>query len=264
MRRKIKSELKNLTTNEITNHNSNCIVNQNKIKYQDNDTSYEIRIKNNEIIVIRDNSKFTHAMQFQKDKTHKSNYLLKEPDLNLELNIKTKELDIKEDKIGTKEYRCVVIDGKIYNISRLTFCQNHKIENKVLDFALNIVKNYPGTYVVDLMEDSNGLIDIVEFNPIEASGMYLYNSICDKSLDLKHDNTDLDKKIIAAEVIKPVLNSRCKWNNYGMFASDLRSICMIGERGALFFSDSFDDTNLYGYETESLKLSRQFEPINDL
>ena len=50
MRRKIKSELKNLTTNEITNHNSNCIVNQNKIKYQDNDTSYEIRIKNNEII----------------------------------------------------------------------------------------------------------------------------------------------------------------------------------------------------------------------
>lgn len=134
----------------------------------------------------------------------------------------------------------------------------------MLDFALNIVKNYPGTYVVDLMEDSNGLIDIVEFNPIEASGMYLYNSICDKSLDLKHDNIDLDKKIIAAEVIKPVLNSRCKWNNYGMFASDLRSICMIGERGALFFSDSFDDTNLYGYETESLKLSRQFEPINDL
>lgn len=45
VRRKIKSELKNLTTNEITNHNSNCIVNQNKIKYQDNDTSYEIRIK---------------------------------------------------------------------------------------------------------------------------------------------------------------------------------------------------------------------------
>ena len=102
MRRKIKSELKNLTTNEITNHNSNCIVNQNKIKYQDNDTLYEIRIKNNEIIVIRDNSKFTHAMQFQKDKTHKSNYLLKEPDLNLELNIKTKELDIKEDKIYIK------------------------------------------------------------------------------------------------------------------------------------------------------------------
>lgn len=102
VRRKIKSELKNLTTNEITNHNSNCIVNQNKIKYQDNDTSYEIRIKNNEIIVIRDNSKFTHAMQFQKGKTHKSNYLLKEPDLNLELNIKTKELDIKEDKIYIK------------------------------------------------------------------------------------------------------------------------------------------------------------------
>lgn len=181
-----------------------------------------------------------------------------------ELFIVSTFVDIKEDKLGTKEYRCVVIDGKIYNISRLTFCQNHKIENKVLDFALNIVKNYPGTYVVDLMEDSNGLIDIVEFNPIEASGMYLYNSICDKSLDLKHDNIDLDKKIIDAEVIKPVLNSRCKWNNYGMFASDLRSICMIGERGALFFSDSFDDTNLYGYETESLKLSRQFELINDL
>lgn len=102
MRRKIKSELKNLTTNEITNHNSNCIVNQNKIKYQDNDTSYEIRIKNNEIIVIRDNSKFTHAMLFQKDKTHKSNYLLKESGLNLELNIKTRELDIKEDKIYIK------------------------------------------------------------------------------------------------------------------------------------------------------------------
>ena len=67
--------------------------------------------------------------------------------------------------MGTKEYRCVVIDGKIYNISRLTFFQSHKIENKVLDFASNIVKNYSGTYVVDLMEDSKGLIDIVEFNP---------------------------------------------------------------------------------------------------
>ena len=33
---------------------------------------------------------------------YKSNYLLKEPDLNLELNIKTKELDIKEDKIYIK------------------------------------------------------------------------------------------------------------------------------------------------------------------
>ena len=61
------------------------------------------------------------------------------------------------------------------------------------------------------MEDSKGLIDIVEFNPIEASGMYLYNSICDMSLDLKHDNIDLDKKIIDAEVIKPILNVRCKW-----------------------------------------------------
>ena len=125
--------------------------------------------------------------------------------------------------MGTKEYRCVVIDGKIYNISRFTFFQNHKIENKVLDFASNIVKNYPGTYVVDLMEDSKGLIDIVEFNPIEASGMYLYNSICDMSLDLKHDNIDLDKKIIDAEGIKPILNARCKWNNYGMFAAILEA-----------------------------------------
>ena len=41
--------------------------------------------------------------------------------------------------------------------------------------------------------------------------MYLYNSICDMSLDLKHDNIDLDKKIIDAEVIKPILNARCKW-----------------------------------------------------
>ncbi len=39
---------------------------------------------------------------------------------------------------------------------------------------------------------------------------------------------------------------------------------MIGERGALFFSDTFDDCNLYGCETESLKLSRKFEQINDL
>ena len=28
--------------------------------------------------------------------------------------------------------------------------------------------------------------------------------------------------------------------------------------------EAFDDCNLYGCETESLKLSRQFEPINDL
>ena len=62
-----------------------------------------VKVEDNTVVVeMIKNDKFTHAMQFQKDKTHKSNYLLKEPDLNLELNIKTKELDIKEDKIYIK------------------------------------------------------------------------------------------------------------------------------------------------------------------
>ena len=128
------------------------------------------------------------------------------------------------------------------------------IENNAPGGTLNYIpniENYPG------FESISG----------PDLAMNIYNQVNNLDIKIKSANIsdiDLDKKIIDAEVIKPVLNSRCKWNNYGMFASDLRSICMIGERGALFFSDSFDDTNLYGYETESLKLSRQFEPINDL
>lgn len=186
-----------------------------------------------------------------------------------ELFIVSDFVDIKEDKLGTKEYRCIVVNGKLYNISRLTFHKKHKIEQNVLQFAQNIAKSYTGSYVVDLMENSEGLIDVVEFNPIEASGMYLYNSIIDSSVDLAHEDIDFlpaeaDRNTIDTEPIKPNLNSRCKWDNYGEFAADLRSICTIGERGALFLNSTFNDTNLYGYETESLKLSRQFEPINDL
>lgn len=103
MRKKIKSELINLTTNENIRNENHCIVNNNKIKYKDNDNiKYEIYIKNNEVIIVRDNHEFNHAMQFKKDKICKSDYLLKKQDLKLELNIKTIELNIKDKLIYIK------------------------------------------------------------------------------------------------------------------------------------------------------------------
>lgn len=102
MRKKITSELINLTTKEKNTYQTNCIFVKNKIKYQENDTKNEINIKSNQIILIRENNDIKHLMFFKENETLESEYIIKNPNLNLTLNIKTKKLTIKKNSIYLK------------------------------------------------------------------------------------------------------------------------------------------------------------------
>lgn len=159
----------------------------------------------------------------------------------------SEKVEILEDKYGKKEYRCFIVNGQIYNISRITKEIFHKIDASVLEKLQEIVQSlkgiFPENYVVDLFEyqsNNQKYIDVVEFNPIYAAGLYLYNSCMEKSDDLLHENV----KAIASEFMDSI--SKCKDNGFvinsrndshnlynvpNSFSNDLRSVYMYGRRG---------------------------------
>lgn len=104
-------------------------------------------------------------------------------------------VNIDKDKHGPLEYRAFVIKNEIFNISRISENLLCSIPKEVIDKlreVVNILKetDFPKSYVIDLFiyTDNRGKksIDILECNPIIASGTYLYNSIFEKTLDLEH------------------------------------------------------------------------------
>lgn len=162
----------------------------------------------------------------------------------------SEKVDIVEDEYGLKEYRCFVVDNQIYNISRFTTTILHEIEEGVLQKAEEVLGNmkeiFPTCYVMDLLEyqkDGKSYLDVVEFNPIHSSGLYLYNSVMEKSTDLLHRN----KKSISTEFIDTVeectiqgkvVNDRTNlYEIPNSFSNDLRSIYLTGDRGVIFAAD---------------------------
>lgn len=156
--------------------------------------------------------------------------------------ILSKKVNVLEDEYGKKEYRCFVIDNEIYNISRYTDSVFHQIDDEVLKEALKIVESlkdvFPSCYVVDLMVyelDGCCFVDVVEFNPISVSGLYLYNSCLKKSDDLLHR----DIKKIADEFLymidkctmdgKVFTSGSNLYNVDNSFANHLKSVCLTGD-----------------------------------
>ncbi len=165
--------------------------------------------------------------------------------------IVSKKVDIVEDNYGKKEYRCVIINNEIYNISRITIDVLHGIDSEILKKLGTIIEQmkniFPPYYVVDLFEyyDEHGKpnLDVLEFNPIHASGIYLYNSVIEKSNDLLHTNL----RNISREFLDGINeytidgkvndNRESLYNVRNSFSYDLRSICLTGGLG-LTFSDA--------------------------
>lgn len=156
----------------------------------------------------------------------------------------SQKVEIIEDDYGKREYRCFIIDGQIYNISRMTTRLFHQIDEYILMKVNDIIKNlngkFPKNYVVDIFEyELNGEknIDVVEFNDIHTSGVYLYNSCIDKSNDLLHENMKLISREFVDKIDEcsfegKVINERNNiYNIYRSFSNDLASICAVGEIG---------------------------------
>lgn len=156
---------------------------------------------------------------------------------------------ILKDEYGQKEYRCFVINNEPYNISRFTTDVFHQIDAYVLEELQKIISSmkgvFPCDYVVDLMEyESNQTkqIDVVEFNPMHSSGLFLYNSALEKSEDILHTKNirEISKEFIAnieSCSIKgqiPSVKSCLLYDVKNGFSSDLRSIYLVGEPGIIF------------------------------
>lgn len=102
IRKKIKGYIKNITENTAENISSNAIITKDKITYLNNDIKHTIHIKNNELILIRENNEFKNILTFSLNRSILSEYIVKKEELYLEINIKTLELIITSSYIYIK------------------------------------------------------------------------------------------------------------------------------------------------------------------
>lgn len=182
-------------------------------------------------------------------------------------------VDIIEDDYGMREYRCYVVDGKPLNISRvhdfLVGTVSPDLEHKVLEIMESVKDtDFPRNLVIDLFEykDSNGevCLDVLECNPIIASGTYLYNSVFGRKGHLNHMptgnsmdpyDTIPEEKLKYGPVDMYSTDSKVKgrpsicFELPGGFAADLVSFAMFGSSSKGMFihfdtTSNIDPTNI--------------------
>lgn len=105
-------------------------------------------------------------------------------------------IDIVHDEYGPLEYRGFVVNGKLLNVSRVhDFLLCQVPENVVSKMKSTIEEldstSFPKSFVVDVFvcrdDNGNALVDVLECNPIIASGTYLYNSVFSATEDFIHE-----------------------------------------------------------------------------
>ena len=105
---KIKGFLKDIDEGTITNIDTFGIKNKNKITYKEETVTNTILQEEDKLILIRENDEFKNILIFDLNKETISEYLLKENDLTIELNIKTSLVEIEDNYI---KVRYLVIDS---------------------------------------------------------------------------------------------------------------------------------------------------------
>lgn len=99
----IKGYLKNISENEIVNFECKGIKNKNKVTYVDNDIRFNIKINDDNVILIRDGADFINTFIFDKNKKNSiSNYLIKENNCDVDIDIDVIDLKIDDDIIYIK------------------------------------------------------------------------------------------------------------------------------------------------------------------
>ncbi len=151
--------------------------------------------------------------------------------------ILSEKVDVNTDEIGRQEYRIFVFKNRIMNISRITDRTYHQIPIEVLEYAERIISgkplDFPSTFVLDIFSYQN-MYDILEMNPFEASGRYLYNSIFSFSADLTHHVIETipeekDSSEVSYEAEEDLTPSTLK-KVQGTFEKDYEDIKRYGKR----------------------------------
>lgn len=99
----IKGYLKNISENEIVNFECKGIKNKNKVTYVDNDVRFNIKINDDNVMLIRNGADFINTFIFDKNKKNSiSNYLIKENNCDVDIDIDVIDLKIDDDIIYIK------------------------------------------------------------------------------------------------------------------------------------------------------------------
>lgn len=94
----VKGYLKNITENELLEFKEKGIKNKDKISFINDNVKYNIRLKNNEIMLVRDGTDFINTFLFR-NKNSKCNYLIKENNYDVDMDIVTKKINISDNII---------------------------------------------------------------------------------------------------------------------------------------------------------------------
>lgn len=149
----------------------------------------------------------------------------------------SEKVDVNQDEIGKEEYRVFIYKNRIMNISRITDSTYHKIPEDLVEYIYSVLErrptNFPSTFVLDVFSYQH-LYDILEINPFEASGKYLYNSIFSFSSDLTHQDIEnipeeKDKSEVSYDSSNNLVPSTLK-KVQGSFAKDYDDIKRYGKR----------------------------------
>lgn len=98
IRTKIKGYLKNITEKEEFNFEEKGIKTKDKITFISNDVKYTIKYTNSEVLLLREGKDFINTFIFNK-KNSKSNYLLKENNYDIDMEVKVSTLEVKDTYI---------------------------------------------------------------------------------------------------------------------------------------------------------------------
>ena len=101
IRIKIKGYLKHNTDNELLEFEEKGIKIKNKIIYYNNNVKNTIKFSDKEIILIREGNDFLNTFVFNINKSY-SNYLLKENNYDIDLDVNTFIMNVSDNSIYVK------------------------------------------------------------------------------------------------------------------------------------------------------------------
>lgn len=178
--------------------------------------------------------------------------------------ILSEPVEILEDEFTLLEYRFFIVDGKILNVSRVSDYLMEKIPYDFYQKAQQILAaidytKFPSTFGLDLFayknKEGSSVIDVLECNPLEGCGTYLYNSPFIKEYDVMHSCPSAaipKEKFLSSEIEKVSYTSNIRgrasvfYEVPGGFANDLVQVGLFGEihQGTIIHFENADSLSL--------------------
>lgn len=116
-------------------------------------------------------------------------------------------MNILSDDIKTLEHRAFIVNGKVSSVSRYVDYEQVESPKSVIEyaqeFASRMLDILPVVYVADFAETDKG-IELIEINPYENSGRYLWNDPVSLYVDVKAlGNTKLTPSLNYSAIYQP-------------------------------------------------------------